>query len=90
MTVRLIDADALIKKMASVARLAKSDPQKALMGRMLFIAQNAPTVDVKDINVPDKAVPLGRGIGEECSVCHEIQYGYGILLPDRRREDGRR
>lgn len=52
----LIDRDALIPRLASVARLARSDQQKALCGRMLFVVQNAPTVEPKQewISVKDR------------------------------------
>lgn len=42
---RLIDADALIETMAIVAKkMARSDAQKALMGRVLYILEHKPEV----------------------------------------------
>lgn len=43
---RLIDANALIETLSVVAKkMAKSDAQKALMGRVLYIIEHKPTVD---------------------------------------------
>ena len=43
---RLIDADALLAKQANIAKtFARSDAQKSLMGRVMFNAENAPTID---------------------------------------------
>ena len=40
---RLIDADALIGSIATIAkRLARSDAQKALMGRVMYILEHKP------------------------------------------------
>ena len=43
---RLIDADALQIKIASLSRLARSDAQKSLMGRVLYIIDQMPTVSL--------------------------------------------
>ena len=43
---RLIDADALIVKQASIAKtFARSDAQKSLMGRVMYNTEHAPTID---------------------------------------------
>lgn len=43
---RLIDADVLIAKQASIAKtFARSDAQKSLMGRVMYNTENAPTID---------------------------------------------
>lgn len=43
---RLIDADALVEKQASIAKtFARSDAQKSLMGRVMYNTMNAPTID---------------------------------------------
>ena len=42
---RTIDADEAITKIASLARLARSDQQKALLGRCIYIIENCKTVD---------------------------------------------
>ena len=41
---RTIDADNAITKIASLARLARSDQQKALLGRCIYIIEHCPTV----------------------------------------------
>lgn len=41
---RLIDADALQIKIASLSRLARSDAQKSLLGRVLYIIDQMPTI----------------------------------------------
>ena len=41
---RAIDADDAIRKIASLARLARSDQQKALLGRCIYIIENCKTV----------------------------------------------
>ena len=40
---RPIDADEAITKIASLARLARSDQQKALLGRCIYIIEHCPT-----------------------------------------------
>ena len=48
---RLIDADVLIAKQASIAKtFARSDAQKSLIGRVMYNTEKAPTVD---------AIPVG-------------------------------
>ena len=45
---RLIDADALVETMAIVAKkMARSDAQKSLMGRVLYILEHKPEVVVR-------------------------------------------
>ena len=41
---RSIDADEAITRIASLARLARSDQQKALIGRCIYIIEHCPTV----------------------------------------------
>ena len=41
---RLIDADELQIKIASLSKLARSDAQKSLMGRVLYIIDQMPTI----------------------------------------------
>lgn len=52
---RLIDADALQIKIASLSRLARSDVQKSLMGRVLYIIDQMPTIPATQwINVEER------------------------------------
>ena len=41
---RLIDADELQIKLASLSRLARSNAQKSLLGRVLYIIDQMPTI----------------------------------------------
>lgn len=41
---RMIDADELQIKIASLSKLARSDAQKSLMGRVLYIIDQMPTI----------------------------------------------
>ena len=59
---RAIDCGELEKRISSLARLARSDAQKSLLGRVLYIVENMPTltppnewVAVEDA-VPDPGV----------------------------------
>ena len=45
----MIDRDDLVKRIASVMRLAKSDAQKTLLGRIILIAKNTPAVDAAPV-----------------------------------------
>ena len=44
LTLRTIHADEAITKIASLARLARSDQQKALLGRCIYIIERCQTV----------------------------------------------
>lgn len=48
MAVRLIDGDELELKITSIATLAKSDAQKALMGRVLYCIEQMPALTPPD------------------------------------------
>lgn len=51
----MIDADALQIKIASLSRLARSDAQKSLMGRVLYIIDQMPTITMPQwISVEDR------------------------------------
>lgn len=53
---RTIDADEAITKIASLARIAKSDQQKALIGRCIYIIEHCKTVSEMDGGVKGEAV----------------------------------
>ncbi|MBQ1805677.1 MAG: hypothetical protein II010_07210 [Oscillospiraceae bacterium] len=64
---RLIDADVLAVKQASIAKtFARSDAQKSLMGRVMYNTDCAPTID---------AVPVVRC--RDCKYFMEHNDGYG-------------
>lgn len=44
---RAIDVDELRRKVATLATIAKSDQQKALLGRVFYIMDNMPTIHPK-------------------------------------------
>ena len=51
---RLIDADEMQIKIASLSKLARSDAQKSLMGRVLYIIDQMPTIpEAQWISVED-------------------------------------
>ena len=56
---RLIDPDALIKKISTLDRIAKSDKQKALLGRVFFIIENM-TEETEKERVDEQGVPDRR------------------------------
>ncbi len=53
---RLIDADALNVRLSTLDRLARSDAQAALLGRVFYAVSNQPTVD---------AIPVERLCSQE-------------------------
>ena len=73
----LIDREVLIRRIASIAKLAKSDPQKALLGRCIYVIQNAPAVDAEPVR---KGVwykyPAGLIACSECEWFGNVD-GYG-------------
>lgn len=81
---RLIDADESEKKIATLARIARSDQQKALLGRCMYIVEHCQTVD---------AVPVVRC--KECmhyrnGICEKIEYimdGYYHGTFEEKRPD---
>lgn len=66
---RLIDADALQIKIASLSRLARSDAQKSLMGRVLYIIDQMPTV----------SLPTGCRYADANGVCSKLS-GNGEII----------
>ena len=78
---RLIDADALISRIATVAKIARSDAQKALLGRVLYIIENHPTVDAEKhghwIKVGGYVTPGGDPVWC-CSECGKGLHVYGV------------
>ena len=58
---RLIDADALQIKIASLSRLARSDAQKSLMGRVLYIIDQMPTITMPQWISVEERLPERNG-----------------------------
>ena len=58
---RLIDADALQIKIASLSRLARSDAQKSLMGRVLYIIDQMPTITMPQWIRVEERLPERNG-----------------------------
>lgn len=46
---RLIDEDALMRCLTTIERLARSDAQKALLGRVFYIVDKQPIVDAASV-----------------------------------------
>lgn len=56
--VKLIDAELLTTNIAQIAKnCARSDAQKALIGRILFMIENMPTIEAEPVNT-DKCKAL--------------------------------
>lgn len=82
---RLIDADEAAKNIGSLARLARSDPQKALLGRCIYIIEHRKTVDAEPVRHAvwrrkDKEQAF-FGVEWECTNCHDTITLNGILTP---------
>ena len=58
---RLIDADALQIKIASLSRLARSDAQKSLMGRVLYIIDQMPAITMPQWISVEERLPERNG-----------------------------
>ena len=58
---RLIDADELQIKLASLSRLARSDAQKSLMGRVLYIIDQMPTITMPQWIRVEERLPERNG-----------------------------
>ena len=58
---RLIDADALQIKIASLSKLARSDAQKSLMGRVLYIIDQMPTITMPQWISVEERLPERNG-----------------------------
>ena len=69
---RLIDADELLRKL----------PREELVSRMIVAGMSTINPVLRDLENGITYAPVKRGrwidtgSGQECSVCHEIQYGY--------------
>lgn len=57
---RLIDADELQIKIASLSKLARSDAQKSLMGRVLYIIDQMPTITMPQWVRAEERLPEGN------------------------------
>ena len=57
---RAIDCGELEKRISSLARLARSDAQKSLLGRVLYIVENMPTLtQPNEPLMPDELKEMG-------------------------------
>lgn len=73
--VRLIDAELLTTNIAQIAKAcAKSDKQKALIGRILFMIENMPTVEAEPCTFCAYNPP-SSGDGKPCTVCPAVAKG---------------
>ena len=84
---RLIDAEKLTTNIAQIAKnCARSDAQKALIGRILFMIENMPTVDTELdngwISVDDRLPEIKEHYRSELVICyspdgeHECLFDY--------------
>ena len=58
---RMIDADALQIELASLSRLARSDAQKSLLGRVLYIIDQMPTITMPQWISVEERLPERNG-----------------------------
>ena len=58
---RAIDCGELEKRISSLARLARSDAQKSLLGRVLYIVENMPTITPPNEWVSVETPPTMQG-----------------------------
>lgn len=65
MGMRLIDADALTRALTTIDRLARSDKQAALLGRVYYIVSKQPIVDT---------VTVRRGRWDLCITAKELDF----------------
>ena len=86
---RLIDADEAETKIASLARLARSDPQKALLGRCIYIIEHCHTIDAEPARhgrweriMEFNCNPYESEIEEKCSICGRCVQRYGAQPQD--------
>ena len=61
---RAIDCGELEKRISSLARLARSDAQKSLLGRVLYIVENMPTLTQPNewVGVDDRLPEVGQEV----------------------------
>lgn len=74
--VRLIDAKLLTTNIAQIAKsCARSDAQKALVGRILFMIDNMPTIEAEPIHEnPEKGNPESEVYCYDCIHNEVCQY----------------
>ena len=61
---RAIDCGELEKRISSLARLARSDAQKSLLGRVLYIVENMPTLTPPNewVSVEERLPEVGQEV----------------------------
>ena len=72
---RAIDCGELEKRISSLARLARSDAQKSLLGRVLYIVENMPTLTLPNewVSVYDRLPePCERVLATDCGFVGEF------------------
>lgn len=72
---RAIDCGELEKRISSLARLARSDAQKSLLGRVLYIVENMPTLTLPNewVSVYDRLPEPGeRVLATDCGFVGEF------------------
>lgn len=72
----VIDKDEAVRRIAGIARLARSDKQKALLGRCMYIIEHCPTVDAEPVR-------HGRWVeGIACSECRQVDLSKPNYCPN--------
>ena len=85
----VIDKDEAVRRIAGIARLARSDKQKALLGRCMYIIEHCQTVDAEpvrhgrwEIVIVSTSNPYESEIEEKCSLCGRFVQRYGTQPQD--------
>ena len=86
---RAIDCGELEKRISSLARLARSDAQKSLLGRVLYIVENMPTLTPPNepltCGLVDRhGMPLRAGdtVAADKFFVYAVRYGSHNVNPD--------
>lgn len=85
----VIDKDEAVRRIAGIARIARSDSQKALLGRCMYIIEHCPTVDAEPVRhgmwelvIANIYNPYESEIEEKCSNCGRCVQRYGTQAQD--------
>lgn len=93
---RAIDCGELEKRISSLARLARSDAQKSLLGRVLYIVENMPTLTPQNewVSVEERLPEYNPGTGAksywvakkdnagnwQIKIAQYCDYGYAMTM----------
>ena len=92
---KIIDAELLTTNITQIAKnCARSDAQKALIGRILFMIENMPTIEVEPdngwISVKDRLPDENQKCLVYRDIDNDLKITTGIWHSDRKTFDGLR